>query len=68
MNAHHNLTEIFYYTWNLKVAPRESFIDQVFRLVLFHDSMETISTRPNMINLSPKEENKWCDASFYKLI
>ena len=68
MNAHHNLSEIFHIMWELKVAPRDSFIDQVFRLILFHDSVENLQTRPNMISLSPKEHSKWCDASFYKLI
>lgn len=68
MNAHHNLSEIFYYMWELKLAPRDSFVDQVFRLVLFHDSVESLATRPNMLNLSPKEKAKYCDQTFYKLI
>ena len=68
MNAHHNLSEIFYILWELKLAPRDSFIDQVFRLVLFHDSSESLATRPNMLNLTTKEKVKYCDPSFYKLI
>ena len=68
MNAHHNLPEIFHLLWELKIAPRDSFVDQVFRLVLFHDSIEALATRPNMINLSTKEKTKYCDQIFYKMM
>ena len=68
MHAHHNLPEIFHNLWELKLAPRDSFVDQIFRLVLFHDSIEALETRPNMINLSEKEKAKYCDQTFYKLM
>ena len=68
MNAHHNLAEIFYYLWDTEVARRDSFIDLVFRLVLFHDSVESLASCPNMVNLTPKEAARYCDNSFYKLM
>lgn len=36
MHSHHNLKEIFHYLWDQKLAPRGSFVDLVFRLVMFH--------------------------------
>ena len=35
-HSHHNLPEIFYYLWKKEVLPRGSFLELVFRLVLFH--------------------------------
>ena len=68
MAAHHNLAEIFFYLWEMQIAPRDSFIDQVFRLVLFQDSVESLAQCPNMNNLTPKEKAKYCDNQFFKLI
>ena len=68
MAAHHNLAEIFFYLWEMQIAPRGSFIDQVFRLVLFQDSVESLAQCPSMNNLSPKEKAKYCDNQFYKLM
>lgn len=68
MNAHHNLAEIFHYLRELGIEPKDSFIGSVFRLVLFHDSVEALSHLPVMVNLTPKEKAKYCDNSFYKLI
>lgn len=36
MHSHHNLKEIYEYLWGHKLAPRGSFVDLVFRLVMFH--------------------------------
>ena len=62
------MAEIFFYLWKKQVVPRDSFIDQVFRLILFHDSVETLASCPNMNNLLPKEKLRWCDSQFYKLM
>ena len=68
MNSHHNLPEIFHYLWELKLASRGSFVDQVFRLVLFHQSLEVIEDYPNLKNLSVIEQNSYCDAHFYEIM
>lgn len=68
MTSHHNLKEIFHYLWELKLAPRGSFVDQVFRLVLFHHSLEVIEGCPNLKNLSVMEQNSYCDGDFYEIM
>ena len=68
MNSHHNLGEIFYLLWDVEIAPKQSFIDLVFRLVLFHDGVESLASCPNMVNLTQDEKSKYCDIAFYKLM
>ena len=68
MNSHHNLPEIFYYLWTRQLAPQGSFVDHVFRMVLFHHSLETLKTHPNMIVLSDDEKLRYCDMSLYRVL
>lgn len=50
------------------MAPRGSFVDQVFRLVLFSHSLEVIEDCPNLKNLSVLEQNSYCDEHFYEIM
>lgn len=73
INSHKNLDEIFNILWSAEsplkdMVPRGSFSDLVFRLVLFHQSLEGISRYPNMVNLTEQEQEKFCDPKFYKLM
>ena len=68
MHSHHNLPEIFYYLWHLQVSPRGSFVDLVFRLVLFHQSVEGLAEYPPMVALTRNEKYRFCDKSFYQLL
>jgi hypothetical protein len=69
MHSHKYLEEIFE---NLeKLAPRNSFVDLVFRLVMFHQSLCGCDDHPNMVNLALHERIKFCQDSegqFYKLM
>lgn len=67
MQSHHNLQEIFYYLWEKRLTPRDSLADQIFRVVLFHHSIEAMEAHPNMVNLSSLEKSKWCDDQFFKV-
>lgn len=67
MQSHHNLQEIFYYLWDKGLTPRDSLADQIFRVVLFHHSIEAMEAHPNMVNLSSSEKSKWCDDQFFKM-
>ncbi len=67
MHSHHNLPEIFYYMWERGLASRGSFVDQVFRLVLFHHSIEVMEAQPNQVNLSNSEQLRYCDDEFYRM-
>lgn len=68
MHSHHNLREIFFHMWNCGLAPRGTFIDLVFRLVLFHQSIEGCSKWPPMFELSVTEQANYCDLHFYRLM
>lgn len=67
MHSHHNLEEIFYYLWDLKLAPRGSFIDLVFRMVMFHQSLDGVAAYPPMMKLDENERAIYCDPDFYRL-
>ena len=68
MNSHHNLSEIFYVLWQQQLAPKGSFIDQVFRLVLFHNSIWALEMSPNLVSLSEADQKAYCDKSFERLM
>jgi hypothetical protein len=68
MHSHHNLREIFYYMWDCKLAPRGTFVDMVFRLVMFHQSIEGCPKWPPMSELSASEQAMYCDLRFYALM
>lgn len=68
MHSHHNLREIFYYMWDKKLAPRGSFIDLVFRLVMFHQSLDGVPDWPPIYSLNDLERALYCDKQFFKLM
>ena len=68
MQSHHNLSFIFYLLWDKQLAPRGSFTDLVFRLVLFHRSLDGIDSSQNMVNLTNNERMNYCDVQMFKLI
>ena len=55
MNSHHNLDMIFHILWTKGVAPQGSFLDQVFRSILLHRSLEGSELSQNTINLTKEE-------------
>lgn len=61
MHSHHNLKEIFFLLWDQRLAPRGSFIDLVFRLVMFHQSLDGCPMWPPMFSLSEAERDTYCD-------
>ena len=68
VHSHHNLTEIFYYLWHLKICPKNSFQDLVFRLVLFHQSLPGLEKYPPMVQLAKNERVRFCNLKFYSLM
>ena len=52
MHSHHNLPEIFHYMWRMQACPKGSFADLVFRLVMFHQSVQGMAAYPPMIALN----------------
>ncbi|CDW87177.1 UNKNOWN [Stylonychia lemnae] len=67
MHSHDYLSDIFTILWNL-FAPRGSFVDLVFRLVFFHQSLCGIKEIPPMIQLNTEQQLIYCDVVFLKLI
>ena len=61
MHSHHNLSMIFFLLWEKDLAPRGSFTDLVFRMVLFHRSLEGSELSPNLNNLTKTERLHFCD-------
>ena len=47
MHSHHNLPEIFWYLWHEEVLRRNGFVDLVFRLVMFHQSLDGVKDWPS---------------------
>eukprot|EP00347_Sterkiella_histriomuscorum_P012199 403369515 len=67
MHGHHLLSEIFTLLWR-DFAPRGSFVDLIFRLVFFHQSLPGLIEIPPMVQMSPEERLIYCDTQFFKLI
>lgn len=67
MHSHKYLSEIFLLFWE-HVAPRGSFIDYVFRLVFFHQSLVGIKDIPALVELSQEERLIYCDTEFFQLV
>ena len=67
MQSHYYLADIFVELWE-HVTPRGSFIDMVFRLVLFHQSLTGASDFPPMVELTKEERLIYCDQDFFRLI
>jgi len=68
MHSYHNLPEIFHYMWRLRACPERSFADLVFRLVMFHQSVEGLAEYPPMIALTKEEKYRYLDPDFYKML
>lgn len=67
MQSHHKLDEMFTLLYTL--ITKGSFVDLVFRLVLFHQSFAGCEDFPNMVNLTKEERLRHCgDPLFYKLL
>lgn len=71
MHSHHNLSEIFYYLWGTEhghLCRRGGFHDLVFRIVMYHQSLEGCSKWPHMFVFSTEERDVFCDPPLFKLI
>lgn len=68
IHSHHNLPEIFHYMWRLRTCAKGSFTDLVFRLVMFHQSVEGLEKYPPMIALTKVEKYRYLDPDFYKML
>ena len=54
--------------WDKGLAPRGSFVDLVFRLVMFHQSLDGVPLWPPMYSLNEWERGLYCDKPFFKLM
>ena len=73
MHSHHNLSEIFHYLWvkdkqGNVLMKRGSFHDLVFRIVMYHQSVEGCSEWPHMYVLSEHERHMFCDPPLFKVL
>lgn len=68
MHSHHNLSEIFYLLWGQRVCKQGTFGDLVFRLVMFHQSVEGLAEYPPMVGLDERERYKYCDLQLFKML
>ena len=59
---------IFHILWDQGLLRRGSFEDLVFRLVLFHRSLEGSSLNQNLVNLNKMERINYCDEQLFDLI
>jgi len=64
-HSHHNLPAIFRNLWDLKLLPRGSFGDHLFRMVMFHSSFDHV-TCPPMVALTASEIGRFADPPFLK--
>ena len=48
------------------MAPRGSFVDLVFRLVIFHQSLIGHKNYPPMVGLTEEERFLYCDPKLFK--
>ena len=54
MHSHHNIPQIFHYLWS-ELVERGSFVDLVFRCVMFHQSLDGVAMFPPMVALTENE-------------
>ena len=66
-HSHRYLSDIFLRLWE-HIAPRGSFVDLVFRLVFFHQSLLGLNDIPAMVELTNEERLIYCDEKFFKLV
>jgi hypothetical protein len=68
MHSHHNLEQIFYHLWDMKLVARGTFVDLVFRLVMFHQSLDGVTEWPPIYSLSDYERVIYCDRQFFRIM
>ena len=68
MHSHNNLPEIFYYLWHKGIMKRGSFHDLVFRLVMYHQSLDGCSEWPHIFTFTASERDQFCDQTLFRLI
>ena len=71
MHSHHKLDQIFFILWNEKselshIAPRGSFVDLLFRMVFFHQSLAAAVKWPPSLQLTDDETFMYCDPLLLK--
>lgn len=64
---HFFLSEIFLSLWE-HIAPRGSFVDLVFRLIFFHQSLIGLNQIKAQVELTKEERLIYCDDQFFKLV
>lgn len=67
MHSHHNLGDIFILLWS-RFAKRGSFVDLIFRLVFFHQSLCGLKDIPSMVEMDCEQRLIYCDEKFFKLM
>lgn len=67
MHSHHRLADIFVALWK-HITPRGSFVDLVFRLVFFHQSLCGGKDFPPIVSLSQEERLIYCDEELFTLM
>lgn len=72
MHSHHNLQKIFSLLWGNSpinaIAPRGSFVDHVFRVVLFHQSIFGVPNFKPVVTLNQLDQYLYMDPILYKLM
>ena len=72
MHSHHNLQKIFTLLWGISpinsIAPRGSFTDLVFRIVLFHQSLPGVPDFKPVVALNQDQQYLYCDHILYRLM
>ncbi len=63
MHSHKYLSDIFLLFWT-HLAPRGSFVDLVFRLVFFHQSLIGLKEIPAVVEMTQEERLIYCDVEF----
>ena len=66
--SHHLLPQIFDLLWSLHCSPRGSFVDSVFRVVLFHQSLYGLEWSAPAKALTPKELGLFMDPRLFDLM
>ncbi len=71
MHSYHLLDQIFNQLLWKYFCPRGSFVDLIFRMVAFHQSLLGCDDYPNMIDLIKEDRIRFCkdeDGKFYRLM
>lgn len=72
MHSHHNLQQIFKLLWGdspiSHIAPRGSFVDLVFRIVMFHQSLLGVPIFRPVTALNQEHQYLYLDPILYRLM